>query len=116
VLHRIDAGARAECFYLMAPESEPAAGLAAAGATQPRAAALPLLFHRDGGFWQRDGKSGQDTPLAPDASLGRLQQHGVGIGARFAALANPELQANWRGAGERRPVLPARPQPAVLNG
>jgi len=116
VLHRTDAGARAECFYLMAPESEPAAGLAAAGAMQPRAAALPLLFHRDGGFWQRDGKSGQDTPLAPDASLGRLQQHGVGIGARFAALANPELHANWRGAGDRRPVLPARPQPAVLNG
>jgi hypothetical protein len=33
-------------------------------AALPRAAALPLLFHRDGGFWHRDPASGVDTPLS----------------------------------------------------
>lgn len=116
VLHRLDAGARAECFYLMTPECAPGAQAPAAAAMQPRAATLPLLFHRDGGFWQRDRQSGRDTPLAPDATLGRLQQPGLGIGARFVAQAYPETHANWREAGAHRVAPQPRIRPAVLNG
>jgi len=112
VLHRLDAGARAECFYLMAPDCLPdvpgASRAPQSAPCMPRAAALPLLFHRDGGFWQRDRSSGRDTPLAPDAGLGRLQQAGLGIAARFVAQAYPEAHTAPRGMGDRRsPVLPA---------
>ena len=102
VLHRLDAGARAECFYLMAPECMPTPRDGQAPSSMPRAIALPLLFHRDGGFWQLDRTSGRETPLAPDASLGRLQQVGPGIGARFVPNAYPEARANRRGVSERR--------------
>lgn len=114
VLHRIDTGARAECFYLMTPESMPDAKPPAAAMQQPCAAALPLVFHRNGGFWQRD--SGRDTPLAPDAKLGRLQQPGLGIGARFVAQAYPEVQAERRDVVERRLAPQAQARPAMLNG
>jgi len=112
VLHRLDAGARAECFYLMAPDCLPDAQAAAGAARQasiaPRAATLPLLFHRDGGFWQRDRSSGRDTPLAPNAGLGRLSQAGLGIAARFVAQAYPEAHPAPRGLiDSRSPVLPA---------
>ena len=111
VLHRLDAGARAECFYLMAPDCVPASPAAVRtpqqASSMPRAAALPLLFHRDGGFWQRDRDSGRDTPLTPDAGLGRLQRSGLGIGARFVAHAYPEAHTAPRGTGESRsPALP----------
>lgn len=98
VLHRLDAGARAECFYLMAPDCLPSSSR---HQQAPRAVALPLLFHRDGGFWQRDRDSGRETPLAPQARLGRLQQAGLGIAARFVAQAYPEAHGGHRGGGER---------------
>ena len=98
VLHRLDAGARAECFYLMAPDCLPSSSR---HQQAPRAVALPLLFHRDGGFWQRDRDSGRETPLAPQAQLGRLQQAGLGIAARFVAQAYPEAHGGHRGGGER---------------
>ena len=101
VLHRLDAGARAECFYLVAPDCMPASGRPQQASSMPRAAALPLLFHRDGGFWQRDRDSGRETPLAPDAGLGRLQQAGLGIAARFVAQAYPEAHGDPRGSDER---------------
>lgn len=92
VLHRLDAGAQAECFYLMAPETD--VGARGAGALLPRAAALPLLFHRDGGFWHRDRESGAETPLAPAVDLARL--HDLGQRSRFAAGAYPELAPQAR--------------------
>ncbi|MBQ5949900.1 FHA domain-containing protein [Massilia sp. ST3] len=97
VLHRLDGGAQAECFYLMAPEQEPATS---PGACLPRASALPLLFHRDGGFWLRDQASGKDTALAPAMEGERLG--GLGQRARFTANAYPDTRVDRRGAGERR--------------
>ena len=127
VLHRLDAGARAECFYLMAPECAPdgrkterdagreagreagrVAGRDLARANVlPRAAALPLLFHRDGGFWQLDRASGQEQPLAPGLGSARLALPGLGAGARFTPDAYPETRVSRRRPGERRAHLPA---------
>jgi hypothetical protein len=73
VLHRADPGAGAECFYLLEPERHPGADLAASRAA-PQAAALPLLFHRDGGFWHLDPASGSETALAPTVALDRVCQ------------------------------------------
>ncbi|MDN4056100.1 FHA domain-containing protein [Massilia sp. YIM B02763] len=108
VLHRVDAGGAAEAFMLMAPGVEPDAA-PAAGASLPRAAQLPLLFHRDGGFWHRDRASGQDTPLSAAAALERLSGfHGR---VRFAAQPRPEDGSRRSGTGERR-----RAPPSVLFG
>lgn len=100
VLHRIDGGAQAECFYLMAPGTEGTAP----GECAPRAAALPLLFHRDGGFWLLDRASGNETPLTPGHDLERVM-----VGAqrsRFSADAYPETVSARRksrhGPGDRR--------------
>jgi hypothetical protein len=112
VLHRLDAGARAECFYLMAPDAVPPGGQAAlngAGAqpvAMPRAVALPLLFHRDGGFWQRDRANGRDAPLAISGTLDRVQQSGMGMAARFVPNAYPEARADRRSV-DRRSLLAA---------
>ncbi|MCD2516463.1 FHA domain-containing protein [Massilia sp. G4R7] len=107
VLHRADLGARAECFMVLAPERDPAHEIGKQTAASPRAAGLPTLFHRDGGFWHRDPVSGQETPLAPGVALDRLR--GFGQQLRFAAQAYPETQTRVRvpRAGERRRVLPA---------
>jgi hypothetical protein len=88
VLHRVDAGGAAECFMLVAPDVEPGA---TPGAALPQAAVLPLLFHRDGGFWHRDPSSGLETPLGPTAALERLAGfHGR---VRFTAAPYPEYRA-----------------------
>jgi hypothetical protein len=97
VLHRVDAGGAAECFMLLAPGSVPA-GSTSSGAVLPRAAVLPQLFHRDGGFWHRNPASGLDTPLGPAALLPRLAGfHGR---VRFTALPYPDQRAP-RGADRR---------------
>jgi len=82
LLHRLDAGMGHEAFYILDPERD-------AGFT-PRLAALglPLLFHRDGGFWHADAASGVSTPLTPSAAVERLP--GWPRGARFSARAYPE--------------------------
>jgi hypothetical protein len=92
VLHRVDAGGAAECFMLVAPDVEPASLPASSPATAlPQAAVLPLLFHRDGGFWHRDPASGAETPLGPAAALDRLAGfHGR---VRFTASPYPEFRA-----------------------
>ena len=105
VLHRVDAGARAESFLILAPETDPAHVLGHAAAVAPRAAGLPLLFHRDGGFWHRDPATGQDTPLAPGVALERLP--GFGRQQRFAAQPYPETRLQAARAGDRRRVQPA---------
>jgi len=98
VLHRVDAGGGAECFMLLAPERAPAPPGADDSAPRalPRAAAMPLLFHRDGGFWHLDPASGQETPLTPSSALERLAGfHGH---VRFTARPRPEDTQQ----GERR--------------
>ncbi|WP_323141349.1 FHA domain-containing protein [Massilia phyllosphaerae] len=107
VLHRVDAGGAAECFMLLVPERRPAPpGVEGSGAlTLPRAAAMPLLFHRDGGFWHLDQASGRETPLTPASALERLAGfHGR---VRFTARPRPEDAHE----GERRRTIAA----AALN-
>jgi hypothetical protein len=99
VLHRVDGGGAAECIMLLAPDTAPdkAPGNPPAAAL-PRAAALPQLFHRDGGFWHRDPASGLETPLSPAAALERLAGfHGR---VRFTAAPYPDYRAA-RGADRR---------------
>lgn len=57
VLHRDDEGASDECFVLLEAGRHPGRD-AAPAATLPRAAALPPLFHYNGGFWRLDAGSG----------------------------------------------------------
>jgi hypothetical protein len=106
VLHRVDGGGAAECIVLLAPDTVPAnEPRNAPGAALPRAAALPPLFHRDGGFWHRDPASGLDTPLSPAAALDRLAGfHGR---VRFTATPYPEYRA-LRGADRRGRVQAAK--------
>ena len=85
ILHRIDHGARAECFYLLLPDALP---VPSAHAATPQAAALPVLFHRNGGFWHLDTASGKETPLAPATALDKLR--GFARHKRFASEAYPE--------------------------
>ena len=85
ILHRIDHGARAECFYLLLPEARPTPSSHLA---TPQAAALPVLFHRNGGFWHLDAASGKETPLAPATALDKLS--GFARHNRFASEPYPE--------------------------
>jgi hypothetical protein len=73
ILHRVDHGANAESFYLLAPETHPGYPVKSFAAA-PHAAALPLLFHRDGGFWHLDQLTGKETALAPAVSLDKLSR------------------------------------------
>ncbi|MDN2709546.1 FHA domain-containing protein [Janthinobacterium sp. SUN118] len=85
ILHRIDQGARAECFYLLLPEAQPSL---TAHAAAPNAAALPMLFHRNGGFWHLDVATGKETALAPATALDKLS--GFARHNRFASEPYPE--------------------------
>lgn len=110
ILHRVDAGARAEAFCILAPDTHPGRRESAA---RPRAAGMPLLFHRDGGFWHLDPATGVETPLAPGPGLERLP--GMGQRLRFTSRPYPEHGADSAQetpvqtvrAGERRRVQPA---------
>ena len=87
VLHRIDQGARAECFVLLAPDTHPGYPVPRHGAL-PAASTLPLLMHHNGGFWHIDQLSGKETALAPtpvQEKLSRVPAH-----TRFASDAYPE--------------------------
>jgi hypothetical protein len=111
VLHRVDAGGTAECFMLCAPDVGPTTTVDTA---LPRAAGLPLLFHRDGGFWHRDPATGAETALGPATALDRLA--GFAGRVRFAAAARPEdraptvaargIPSRYRSAAQ--PAAPAR--------
>ncbi len=87
ILHRIDQGANAECFYLLMPETHPGYPVKAIAAA-PHAAALPLLLHRDGGFWHLDQLTGKETALAPTVPLDKLSR--IARHNRFASDPYPE--------------------------
>src|SRR5471032_1564971 len=87
ILHRIDQGANAECFYLLMPETHPGYPVKAFAAA-PHAAALPLLLHRDGGFWHLDQLTGKETALAPTVPLDKLSR--IARHNRFAIDPYPE--------------------------
>jgi hypothetical protein len=87
ILHRIDDGARAECYYLIAPETHPGYPMPSYAST-PMASALPLLLHHDGGFWHMDQLSGKETALAPATSLDKLTR--IARHNRFASDPYPE--------------------------
>lgn len=99
-LHRVDAGGAAECFVLLAPgvQPEPAAASGAGSGALPRAAGMPVVFHRDGGFWHLDPASGHATALGPATALDRLARFTGRV--RFTTSPRPEDQAER--AGERR--------------
>jgi hypothetical protein len=101
VLHRVDAGGAAECFVLCAPERTATVTTAQGGLALPRAAGLPLLFHRDGGFWHLDPASGAETALGPATALDRLA--GFAGRVRFAASPRPE-DRTARGDDRRQPA------------
>jgi len=87
IMHRIDNGAQAECFYFLEPGRHPGYPVPAIAA-QPKAAAMPLLFHQNGGFWHLDRVTGKETALTPATPLERLSQ--IPAHTRFAAESYPE--------------------------
>jgi hypothetical protein len=90
ILHRVDQGAGAEALYLMDPERHPGFPVAPHPCA-PRACAMPMLFHRDGGFWHLDVSTGRETSLGPATLVDRLQRFGRHM--RFAGTPYPEDQS-----------------------
>ncbi|NHZ66558.1 FHA domain-containing protein [Massilia genomosp. 1] len=87
IVHRIDQGAHAECFYFLEPGKHPGFPVAPFGAA-PRAAVMPVLYHQNGGFWHLDPATGKETALSPGAPLDRLTQ--FARHTRFASESYPE--------------------------
>jgi hypothetical protein len=104
ILHRVDHGANAESFYLLAPEMHPGYPVKSFAAA-PHAATLPLLFHRDGGFWHLDQLTGKETALAPTVSLDKLSR--VPRHTRFASDAYPEHWIIRTGASDMHSTVAA---------
>lgn len=102
-LHRIDAGQPAECFCFVAPGRRPAP---VPSDITPRAAALSVLYHANGGFWHLDRATGRDTPLCDGTHSDRLP--GLPPHSRFTATPYPDLALELPA---RRPhaQLPHRP-------
>jgi hypothetical protein len=100
VLQRADHGAAAECFYLVEPGHHPGAELEAPGGAR-QALGMPLLFHRDGGFWHLDLATGRETALAPGCAV-------FAGTVRFTAGAYPEW---WTPRATERRRLPDRSKP-----
>ncbi len=104
ILHRIDQGAQAECFYLLAPDRHPGYPLPAFAAA-PNAAALPLLFHHDGGFWHLDQLTGKETALGPSTTLDKLSR--IARHNRFAGEPYPECWIIRTGASDLHSTVAA---------
>lgn len=87
IMHRIDQGAHAECFYFLEPGKHPGYPLATFPAL-PSAATMPVLFHQNGGFWHLDPATGKESVLTPTTTLERLAH--MPAHTRFAAESYPE--------------------------
>ena len=87
IMHRLDQGAHAECFYFLEPGRHPGYPMPAWPALPP-ATVMPLLFHQHGGFWHLDPVTGKETALTPSAQIDSLCQ--MPAHTRFAAEAYPE--------------------------
>ena len=87
IMHRIDQGEHAECFYFLEPGKHPGYPVTAFGAL-PQALVMPLLFHQNGGFWHFDRVTGKETALTPQTAMEKLSQ--VPPHTRFAAESYPE--------------------------
>ncbi len=87
IMHRIDQGAQAECFYLLEPGKHPGFPVAAFPSL-PRAAVMPLLFHQNGGFWHLDPATGRESALTPNAPIDKMSQ--MPRHMRFSSEAYPE--------------------------
>jgi hypothetical protein len=102
VMHRIDQGEFAECFYFLEPGRHPGFPLQPYP-REPRAAAMPLLFHQHGGFWHLDPVTGVETPLSPAAPLERLSQ--FARHTRFASDPYPECWIIRSASGQLQNAL-----------
>ncbi len=87
IMHRIDQGDSAECFYFLEPGTHPGYPVTAFGAL-PQASVMPLLFHQNGGFWHFDRVTGKETALTPQTAMDKLSQ--VPAHTRFAPESYPE--------------------------
>jgi hypothetical protein len=94
VLHRLDAGSGAECFWLLEAERHPGCP------ETPPDAGIPQLFHHDGGFWHMDLATGHATALAPATALGRLGSLGATV--RFADSSYPDMWTERDATRDRR--------------
>ncbi|WP_256077204.1 FHA domain-containing protein [Massilia sp. YIM B04103] len=103
ILHRLDHGAPAECFYLLMPDTHPGYPMPRFTAA-PHAAALPLIMHHSGGFWHLDQLTGKETALAPSASLERLSR--LPKHTRFASEPYPECWIIRTGSAGQHGTLP----------
>lgn len=89
ILHRVDEGANAECFYILMPDTHPGYPLPPFTAT-PQAAGLPLLVHHNGGFWHLDQLTGKETALAPPPGATQENLSRVPAHTRFTSEPYPE--------------------------
>lgn len=112
IMHRIDQGAQAECFYFLEPERHPGYPVGAFPAA-PQAAVLPLLYHQRGGFWHLDPATGKETPLGPATALEKLCQ--IARHTRFAGDPYPEVSVERNGGIDNyQASLVTRPRAAAL--
>jgi hypothetical protein len=110
IMHRLDQGQHAECFYFLEPECHPGFPLRAVAAA-PRAAVLPLLYHYQGGFWHLDPATGRETPLGPTVPMDKLCH--VPRHTRFAPDPYPEAQlVRLGGIDQYQQTLLHRPRAA----
>ncbi len=102
IMHRIDQGEFAECFYFLEPGRHPGFPMPVFPRA-PRAAVMPVLFHQNGGFWHLDPVTGAETALSPATALDRLtpfQRH-----TRFASDPYPECWIIRTASGQLQGAL-----------
>lgn len=104
ILHRVDHGRHAECFYILMPDTHPGYPMPPFIAT-PQAGALPLIVHHNGGFWHMDQLSGKETALAPSTTLEKLSR--IPRHTRFAADVYPESWIIRTGADDLHSTVAA---------
>lgn len=93
VLQRQDEAAQCECFYLLKPET------IAAFPPPSSPVGLPLLIHRQGGFWHLDPETGHETALTTTGDLRHL--HGMRNGTEYIDDPYPDVRVMgyraWQG-------------------